>query len=133
MTFTYNPASGDNRDVVRLLIHDTDTATAANQLFTDAEIDAFLTLEGSVVRRAAAAALESLAANQAMVLKVIRMLDLSTDGAAVARELRMQATALRDQAEADAAASGGFDIAEQVVDAFTLRERTWKQAMRGAL
>lgn len=132
MAFTYDPTT--DRGLVRLLIHDTDTATAANQLFQDAEIDAFLTLEGSVVRRGAAAALESLAANQAMVLKVMRLLDLSVDGAAVARELRMQAQVLRQQAEVDAAASGdGFAVAEMVVDTFTTREHTRNEMLRGSL
>jgi hypothetical protein len=131
MAFTYDPST--DAGLVRLLIHDTDDLVAANQLFTDAEITAFLTLEGNVVRRAAAAALESLAANQAMVLKVITMLDLSLDGAKLAAELRAQAKALRAQAEADVAASGGFDVAEMVVDQFTARERTWKEMLRGNL
>jgi|GEM_PF-3308082 len=54
-----------SRGKVRLLIHDTDTATAANQLFTDAEIDAFLSLENQEVYAAAAAACESIASSAA--------------------------------------------------------------------
>jgi len=131
MAFTYDPST--DAGFVRLLIRDTDVFTPANQLFTDAEISAFLTREGGVARRAAAAALESLAVDQVMVLKVITMLDLSLDGAKVAAGLRAQANDLRALAEIEAAASGGFDVAEMVVDQFTARERTWDEMLRGNL
>lgn len=59
MTWTYsgNPASS-NRDLVRFLIHDTDTTA---QLLTDEEIDGLLTIEGSA-RGAAILAAGSLSA-----------------------------------------------------------------------
>lgn len=61
MAFTFAP--GTLRGKVRLLISDTDTVTAANQVFTDAEIDAFLSLESNEVYAAAASAAQSMAAN----------------------------------------------------------------------
>lgn len=63
MAFTFAP--GTARGKVRLLVADTDTVTAANQVFTDAEIDAFLSLEDNEVYSAAAAAAQSMAAMSA--------------------------------------------------------------------
>lgn len=131
MAFTYDLSVDRGR--VRLLISDVDVQTPANQVFTDDEIDAFLDLEGSV-RLAAALALETIARNEVMVSKVMRVLDLQTDGASVARELRFQAKELRDQAAdlADADATLGFDTADLVVDVFTWRDRVWNENLRGA-
>lgn len=101
---------------VRLLIPDTDES---NQLFSDAQITAFLTMEGGIVKKAAAAALETIASNEAMVSKVIRAQDLSTDGAKVAAELRARAAELRRQVdEDDPDAGGGFDVVD-FIDPFT--------------
>lgn len=63
MAFTFAP--GTARGKVRLLVADTDTVTEANQVFTDAEIDAFLSLESGEVYAAAAAAAQSMAAMSA--------------------------------------------------------------------
>ncbi len=130
MSFTYNASLSTDRDKVRLLATDVD---AANPIFTDAEIDAFMSLEGSNIKRSAALALETIARNQVLVLKVIRLLEIQTDGASVARELRMQAESLRAQADRDEAASdgGAFDWAEMVVDDFSLRNRFVSSALRG--
>lgn len=61
MPFTLD--STTDRGKVRLLIGDTDTASELNQIFTDAEIDAFLDLENSEVYPAAAAACQAIAAS----------------------------------------------------------------------
>ena len=61
MAFTFDPTTA--RGKVRLLISDTDDVTALNQVFNDAEIDAFLALESNEIFAAAATALESMAAN----------------------------------------------------------------------
>lgn len=63
MAFTYSPDTPRGR--VRLLIFDTDEVTVANQIFTDAEIDAFLALENQEVYAAAAMACRSIGAGQA--------------------------------------------------------------------
>jgi len=130
--FTYDPTA--DAGIVRLLITDTDVANPDNQIFEDAEIDAFLTLEGSVVKRAAARALDVIATREVLVQKVIRIMDLTTDGAKVADALRALAKALRDEAAEDLLAAGGlFDWAEMVVDDFSARERLLKQAQRGLI
>lgn len=61
MAFTFDPTS--DRGKVRLLVADTDQATPANQIFEDAEIDAFLSLASDEVFEAAALACESVAAS----------------------------------------------------------------------
>lgn len=98
--------------MIRTLATDLDETAP---LFTDAQITAFLMLEGSV-RRAAALALETIAASEAVISKKIRTLDLSTDGPAVAKELRERAAALRaQQQKADDEAGVGvfaFDIVD---------------------
>jgi len=114
---------------VRIIIQDVDAEQA---LFSDAGITKLLSLNGDDVRLASAAALDIMASNQAMILKVIRTLDLSTDGAAVARALREHASQLRDDAEkADGGEEGGlFDYAEMVTNTFTMRERIRNQMLR---
>jgi hypothetical protein len=104
---------------VRLLISDVDRD---HPIFAPDEIDAFLTLEGGDVRLAAAQALDTIASNEAMVSKRIRLLDLSTDGPAVAKALRDHAGRLRDQAET-AGEDAGFDVAEMVTTQFSWREQ----------
>lgn len=92
---TVDPAS--DIGMIRLLITDVDETAP---LFEDAQLTALLTMEGGV-KRAAAAALETIARSEALVSKKIRTQDLSTDGPAVAAELRASAKALREQAQKD--------------------------------
>lgn len=114
---------------MRLIINDREVAYA---IYSDEELQAFLDMAGDV-RRAAADALDAMASNQAMVLKVIRLQDLSTDGASVARALREHASRLREQADmADAASGELFDVAEWAEDAFQKRQRAYKQWQRSA-
>lgn len=97
---------------IRLLTTDVDEAYP---LHTDVELTAFLAMEGGNVKRAAAASLEAISTSEALVGKKISTQDLSTDGPAVAKDLRERAKLLRgqaDQADADTAAaddSYGFD------------------------
>lgn len=115
VTFTAAPADG-----AAIVI------TYQHTMLSDEDLETFLTLEGSDVRLATAQALDTIGSNQTLVLKVIRNLDLQTDGAAVSRELRQRAKTLRDQAEQYA----GFDIAELAVNDFALRERDEKEWLR---
>jgi hypothetical protein len=87
---TLDPATDLGR--VRLLVPDLDEAAL---LFTDAQLAALLDMEGSV-KLAAAQALDVVASSEAMVSKVIKTQDLSTDGAKVSAELRARAAALRE-------------------------------------
>lgn len=105
------PPPTPEQRTVRLLISDTDPA---NRFFSTTEIDLFLSMNAQSVRRAAAQALDAIAANEAMVSKKITTQDLSTDGPAVAAALRAQAAELRrqaDEGEGDTDESG-FEIAE---------------------
>lgn len=126
MAFTYDLSTDAGK--VRLLISDTNQG---NPVFQDDEINAFLALNDGV-KRSAAAALDVIASNEAMVLKVISILGLTTNGAAVATALRDHAKQLRDEAQlADAETEGGlFDYAEVVTNQFTLRERVINQRLR---
>ena len=125
MAFTYTPGIGLISSV-RLLIPD---RVDAGHTFEDAEITAMLTIEGNVVKRGAALALETIASDTTMVLKVIRLLDLTTDGAKTSDALLKRAAMLRAQADAEDA-TGAVDYAEMVYDSFSSRERVWKQGLR---
>lgn len=63
MAFTFDSTTSRGR--VRLLIGDTDTVAERNQIFTDADIDAFLDMEDESVYGAAAAACRAIAASAA--------------------------------------------------------------------
>ena len=128
MAFTY--AIGTDRGKVRLLIPD---RLASQYMFEDDEIDWFLTAESSVVKKAAALALETMASDEAYVQKVIKLMDLSTNGPAVADALLKRAAVLRAQADAeaeDALGADEFDYAEWVTNDFSGWERLDKEALR---
>ena len=118
-----------DRGKVRLLIQDD---TEAYEFFTDAKIDCFITLagdlDGAAIYNASALALESWASNQLMVLKVIERLDLKTDGAKVAAEMRLRAQGLREQAMA-ASDDAGFEIASMALGPWSVREQLINEAM----
>jgi hypothetical protein len=121
MAWTFDPSTDRGR--VRLLIGDDDTD---NQIFADASIDAFLTMEGGEVKLGAAAALEAIAAKQALIQKVMKVGDVTTDGAKLAQALRELAANFRRQVE-DAPA---FDVAEWSVTPAVAREIWIKDALR---
>jgi hypothetical protein len=121
MAWTFDPTTDRGR--VRLLIGDDDTS---NQIFQDASIDAFLSMEGGEVKLGAAAALEAIAAKQALVQKVMKVGDVTTDGAKLAQALRELAANFRAQVE-DAPA---FDIAEWTITPAVEREIIFKDALR---
>jgi len=126
VAFTYDPSTDVGK--VRLLIPD---RTDSGHLFEDAEVAAFLATEANSIKRAAALALETIASDNAMVLKVIHHLDLTTDGAKTSDALLKRAAELRKQA-AEEEVIGAFDWAEMVVDDFTYWERIKKEALRSA-
>ena len=121
MAWTFDPTTDRGR--VRLLIGDDDTD---NQIFQDASIDAFLALEGDVVKLGAAAALEAIASKQAYIQKVMKVGDLTTDGAKLAQALRELAANWRAQVEDEPA----YDIAEWSISPAAATEITLKDALR---
>jgi hypothetical protein len=129
MTFTYDTTVDIGK--VRMLIPD---RVEADAMFTDEEVQAFVDMNASV-RYAAADALDVIASDQALTLKVITLMDLKTDGPATARALMERADKLRtladnEDAAAEAEEGGLFDYGEMVVNDFTTRERVLKQAQR---
>ncbi len=110
MAATYVPGRS-NRDRVRLLITDVQRGdpynpqTVTDPLFQDEDLDDLLLFEGGDVRMAAAQALDIVASNEVLVLKVQEQQGLRTDGAKVASALHARAEGLRNQAaSADVAA-----------------------------
>ena len=79
---------------VRLLIAD----NGAEQLFTDEQLSTFLAITEGSVYRASAHALRAIAVSEVLISKKIRTQDLSTDGPAVAAELRALAKEFEDRA-----------------------------------
>lgn len=93
---------------VRLLIPDTeqldnpaDVEAEAQYIFDDHQIQAFLSLYSNNVKRAAAQAKLVLATSEALINKVIRTADYTTDGAKLGAELRAQAKQLQEEADKD--------------------------------
>jgi NAD-dependent DNA ligase len=120
MTATYDIATDAGK--VRALCGDTNME---DPLLYNEEIAAFLVLESSDVRRGAAMALETIATRQVLLLKVIKALDIQTDGAKVAESLMKRAAELRKQAEdlTGQTEDTGFEIVEQIYDDFGYREQ----------
>lgn len=92
MDAIYEPST--DLGYIRLLLSD---VGPDEWVFTDVELDAFLSRERSV-KCAAAQALDTIADNEALTSKYIRTQDLATDGTKVADSLRKRAAALRAQA-----------------------------------
>jgi len=104
MPTTYDPTT--SRGLVRLLLND----VGDPWVFQDAEIDAFLTLEGASVKKAAAQAIETNATNMVLAMRVLRSQDVATDGAKVADAMRAQAKSLREQADTSDDDGAFFDV-----------------------
>lgn len=105
---------------IRLLIPDTeqlenlaDPAQADAYIFSDAQLQAFATLYGNNVKRAAAQAKLVLATSEALINKVIKTYDFATDGAKLGAELRAQAKALQEEADKD-------DLVDSYESSFTV-------------
>lgn len=98
-------ATAEEIATVRLLSADNGTTP----LLTDDNLSALLTLYAGNTRRAAARALRTIAASEALVSKKIQSQDLSTDGPAVAASLMRAADNLDAEADAlEAAEDAGF-------------------------
>lgn len=73
----------------------------SSYLFTDAQIETYLSINRGRVKRATADAIEALATSEALISKVITTEDLKTDGAKVANALLVRARQLRDSDRED--------------------------------
>lgn len=136
MSYSYDLSSDVGK--VRLLIPDNKGAYVppdeqpAMYIFEDEEISTFLILETGL-RRATALALEVIASNEALVLKVIKLLDITTDGAKVSDALLKRAALLRKQAgdDEELAVGDGFDIVTMIVDRHTWEQAMWRDELAG--
>ncbi len=136
MSFSYTPGASP-RDQVRQMVPDTDST---NVIFQDAEVDAQLVMEAALqpnaqqtiesVFLATADLLEIIATSEVLVQKVMKALDVATDGAKQSAALRARAEGLRDRVFAG---DGSFDWAEQVDNSWTENERVIDQAQRNAI
>lgn len=111
---------------VRLLIPDVEQLTnpanptaAAEYIFDDHQIQAFVSLYANNVKRAAAQAKLVLATSESLINKVIRTADYTTDGAKLGAELRAQAKQLQEEADKD-------DIADSYDESFIVVPQTVK-------
>lgn len=98
-----------DQEKVRLLISDVGGDGGEDFIFTDTEIEGFLSLRNGNVMLAAALALRTLAANEALVMKRVTFMQLSSDGPAVAAELSRLANQLTEQAHEAAGARIGTE------------------------
>ena len=96
---------------VRLLIPDEDEGSL---LLDDAKIAGYLAMEGGDVKLAAAQALDAIASSEVLISKKITTEGgMSTDGPAVAAELRQRAEGLRQQvADGVGDEDAGFDVVD---------------------
>lgn len=126
MTWTFDPATDLGK--CRLLTTDTDTT---RQIMSDEDLAAFVVMAGHYMP-AAAMALDSIAANEVLSLKVLNIMGMSTDGASVAKMLMLRAQKIRDDYDRYCAANGpGFATAEMPDGAFAWEEKYLKEWQRG--
>lgn len=93
---------------VRALIPDidqlenqTDPTALPEYIFSDNVLNAYLAIYSGNIKRAAAQAKLVLATSEALISKVIKTYDFSTDGAKLGAELRAQAKMLQEEADKD--------------------------------
>lgn len=116
----------DKVKLVRLLTGD---KAAGDYIFTDDEMESFLELSNGNVYYAAADALDAIAANAAYTLKVLTILDVTTNGQATAEAIRASAVALRAKADADAANTIVCGVAAMVAPQLPTHWRPWWEAL----
>lgn len=109
-TYDFTP-DGEAKDDVRLLIADVGGEDGTKFIFSDEEINRFLSMRSGSVFRASATALRTIAGNRVQVAQRILYLGLQTDGPKESTELRKLAGELEDQADS-AASESGFEIAD---------------------
>jgi hypothetical protein len=98
--------------MIRLLTTDLSEVTP---LLTDPQIEGLLVAEGGSVKRAAASALLVISRSEVLISKKITTQDLSTDGPAVAKELRESARQLLAEAKSEEDAASAEDYGLEVV------------------
>jgi len=96
MTNTYDPGT----DVGKVRLFCQDRGTGGTWIFSDEEIQAYLSLESNDIRLAAAQALEDIANNQALTDKVKQVGEIQlVPGVDIAKVLMNRASSLRSSVE----------------------------------
>ena len=96
MTNTYDPGT----DVGKVRLFCQDRGTGGTWIFSDEEIQAYLSLQYNDIRRAPALALEDIANNKALTEKVKQVGDIQlVTGIDMAKALMSRAEALRSSVE----------------------------------
>jgi hypothetical protein len=115
---------------VRLLVPDVEQlsdpanpSADAAFLFNDSQITALLALYSNNIKRSAAQAKLILATSEALINKVIRTADYTTDGAKLGAELRAQAADLRAEADKDDSEDSYEEIS--IVSFATKPDNSW--------
>lgn len=90
---------------VRLIIADMD---GNNLILSDEHIMGYLSIEGNNLKLAAARALDAIATGESLLSKKLRSMTTSTDGPAVAADLRKHAAQLRKEVADGIADEQGF-------------------------
>lgn len=103
---------------VRLLVADTGGEDGQTFLFSDLEIEAFLSLESQDIYCAAATALRSIAGNEVQVQKVTTALELETDGSKGAKALLELAKTYDEKSDE----GYSFEVVPMGVDIFSRRQ-----------
>lgn len=117
MTWTYDPSTDIGK--VRLRVSDTDTT---RRVMDDEDYQAFLDMAGGSVVLAAAMALETIAVNEVLCLKVVNLMGaIVTDAASAAKQLLAQAKTLRGEYAQLGDGGAGF-ISIEMVDGPEARE-----------
>jgi hypothetical protein len=126
VTYLFPPDYATAIGQVRLLIPDTEqlldpsgTYDHGEYIFSDPQIQAFLSLYSNNVKRSAAQAKLVLATSEALINKVIRTADYNTDGAKLGAELREQSKQLQAEADKD-------DLVDSYDSSFTVVPLTTK-------
>lgn len=120
---------GQYAESVRLVRLLTGDKAAGEYIFTDDEIESFLELSKGNVYYAAADALDAIASNTAYTLKVLTILDVTTNGQATAEAIRASAAALRAKADADAANTIVCGVANVIQPELPTHWRPWWEAL----
>lgn len=123
MTWTYDPTTDVGK--VRLRISDTEMTRA---VLDNEDIEAYLDMAGNSIPLAAAMALETIAVNEILCLKVVNLMGaVVTDAASAAKQLKALAQTLREEHAANATADApGFVSIEMADDFLQRREKYYK-------
>lgn len=124
MTWSYDPSTSIG--MVRLRVTDTDPS---RPVMDNEEYTAFLSMAGGSVPLAAAMALEAIAVNEILCLKVVNLMGaIVTDAASAAKQLLAMAKTLRAEAASGIDAGPGF-LSIEMVDGDEARSEKFRKVM----